>query len=164
MFNAEILNTTHCDGGFGAKIIPLDLTLLLKRRSASEDYFSHQMLGLQEENTWENLGNFQTHLVIVLVIAWILVFLSLIKGVQSSGKVVYFTALYPYVILVALFVRGVTLPGAQEGIDWYITPDWDRLLDIGTWGDAATQLFFSLGMSFGSLLTFASYNKLGESI
>ena len=48
---------------------------------------------------------------------------------------------------------------AVSGIQWYITPDWERLAEIGPWGDAATQLFYSLGMSFGTLLTFASYNK-----
>ena len=158
-FNADILNSTHCDGGYGANILPLDLTSSLKRRTASEDYFSHQMLGLKEDSTWENMGELQPHLIVTLVVAWFLVFISLIKGVKSSGKVVYFTALYPYAILVILFVRGVTLPGAVDGIYWYITPDWDRLLEIGPWGDAATQLFYSLGMAFGTLLTFSSYNK-----
>ena len=158
-FNADTLNSTHCDAGYGASILPLDLKSLLNRRTASEDYFSHQMLRLKDDSTWENMGQFQPHLIITLVIAWFFVFISLIKGVKSSGKVVYFTALYPYAILIILFVRGVTLPGAVDGIQWYITPDWDRLLEIGPWGDAATQLFYSLGMSFGTLLTFASYNR-----
>ena len=44
-------------------------------------------------------------------------------------QAVYFTAVFPYVILVILFFRGITLPGAGTGIKYFITPVWSRLLD-----------------------------------
>jgi len=37
------------------------------------------------------------------------------------------TALAPYVVLFILLVRGVTLPGAAEGIQYYLTPQWHKL-------------------------------------
>lgn len=75
----------------------------------------------------EETGEIQFSLAMCLLCAWIIVFLCLCKGVQSSGKVVYFTALFPYVVLVILFFRGVTLPGAKDGIMFYLTPVWKRL-------------------------------------
>ena len=65
-----------------------------------------------------------------LATCYILLFLTLWKGVASSGKVAYFTAIFPYIILITLLVRGVTLPGSVDGIMFYITPKWEELLNV----------------------------------
>jgi SNF family Na+-dependent transporter len=62
-----------------------------------------------------------------------------LKGVKSSGRVVYFTSFFPYVVLAALAIRGITLPGALDGIVYLFTLKWERLADPDIWTDAATQ-------------------------
>ena len=120
------------------------------------------MLGLEPDSSWSNVGGLKWELVVCLAAAWTIVCLCLIKGVQSSGKVVYFTALFPYLVLVILLIRGVTLDGAYDGIIFYVYPTEEKvanLQNIAVWSAAATQIFYSLGPSFGGLITMASYNK-----
>lgn len=132
------------------------------RTTASEDYYSKIVLGLDDDTTWSNYGGIKWDLALCLLAAWIIVGLSLIKGVQSSGKVVYFTALFPYFVLLCLLIRGAMLPGAVEGLNFYIQPKLESLLNIHVWSDAATQIFYSLGPAFGGLITLASYNKFNN--
>ena len=47
--------------------------------------------------------------------------------VYFCSQIVYFTVMFPYVVLCVLFIRGVTLPGAWKGILFYILPDWGQL-------------------------------------
>ena len=77
----------------------------------------------------------------------------------SIGKVVWITATMPYVLLTILLIRGVLLPGAMDGIRFYLVPDLKALLKPGVWIDAAVQIFYSVGAGFGVHLAYASYNK-----
>ncbi|NXK40421.1 SC6A5 protein, partial [Piprites chloris] len=74
-------------------------------------------------------GEIRWPLALSLFLAWVIVYASLAKGIKSSGKVVYFTATFPYVVLIILLIRGVTLPGAGDGIWYFITPKWEKLID-----------------------------------
>lgn len=64
-----------------------------------------------------------------LLFSWFCTYFAIWKGVKVTGKIMYFTATFPYVMLTALLVRGVTLPGASEGIRFYLEPKWEKVLD-----------------------------------
>merc|ERR1739838_554479 len=132
--------------------------------STSEEYWNYRVLRKDQSDGIGDPGNVLWDLTLCLLLSWIIVFLCLAKGVKGTAKVVYFTATFPYLILVILLVRGCTLEGAGEGIRFYVTPEWEKLKDPNVWSAAATQIFYSLGVSFGGLLTFASYNKFENNI
>jgi len=136
-------------------------------QSSAEQFWEKYILGLGPGFTQQNfgdLGGWKWDLPLALALSWAIVFLCLMKGVKSSGKVVYFTATFPYVVLIALLVRGVTLDGAHKGLEFLFIPKWEKLADITVWQNAASQMFFSLGVSWGGLIMFGSYNKFHNKI
>ncbi|KAJ3215888.1 hypothetical protein HK099_006156 [Clydaea vesicula] len=95
------------------------------------------------------------------VIMWIFVYLSIFKGVDLLGKVVYFTMGVPTVMLVVIVIRGVTLENAWRGMQFYIgTARFETLGQTDIWQGAIGQIFFSIGAGFGVFTAYASYNPL----
>ncbi|PAA68201.1 hypothetical protein BOX15_Mlig032869g1 [Macrostomum lignano] len=134
----------------------------LRRILASEEYFNREVLKVSGDIN--KFGSPDWKLVMCLLLSWIVIFLSMIRGIKSSGKVVYFTALFPYVILLIFFIRGVTLENAIEGIRFYIVPDFSALGKARVWKDAAGQIFFSLSCSWGGLMSLSSYNRFHNNV
>ena len=75
----------------------------------------------------EYFGGIRWQLLLCLVSAWIIVFFCVLRGIKTSGKVVYITATLPYVFLTILLIRGLLMPGAMDGIRFYIIPDFELL-------------------------------------
>ncbi|XP_066230975.1 sodium-dependent dopamine transporter isoform X1 [Saccopteryx leptura] len=129
------------------------------RTTPAAEYFERGVLHLHESRGIDDLGPPRWQLTSCLVLVIVLLYFSLWKGVKTSGKVVWITATMPYVVLFALLLRGITLPGAMDGIRAYLSVDFHRLCEASVWIDAATQICFSLGVGFGVLIAFSSYNK-----
>merc|ERR1719270_1852620 len=128
----------------------------------SDEFFHNFMLDISQGI--HDLGSIRWELALCLLLAWTIVYCALWKGIKSFGKLVYFTALFPYCILIILLVRPATLPGYMDGIAFYLTPKWEKLLEINVWADACIQIFFSLGVTWGGMITLASYNKFENNV
>merc|ERR1719318_624243 len=64
-----------------------------------------------------------------------------------------------FFLLVSWLVLGLTLPGAGDGLYYLFVPKWEKLASFTVWRRAAGQVFFSLGISWGGIIMFGSYNK-----
>ncbi|XP_054082933.1 sodium- and chloride-dependent glycine transporter 1 [Zeugodacus cucurbitae] len=126
-------------------------------RTPADEFFHFEILKIS--GSIEELGGLVWPLFYCLIFVWLSVYVCIIRGIKTVGKVVYFTAVFPFFILFVLFVRGITLPGAWKGILFYIKPEWSRLLDLKVWADAAIQIFFSLGPGWGGIVNMASFNN-----
>ncbi|XP_077197198.1 sodium-dependent proline transporter-like isoform X8 [Paroedura picta] len=125
---------------------------------------SEQVLGVVRSSGLGDPGAVRWPLALCLLLAWLVVFLCTLRGIRSSGKVVYFTATFPYLVIVVLIIRGATLEGSIDGVRFYLSADWSRLHSAQVWSDAASQIFYSLGIGFGGLLSMASYNKFDNNV
>ncbi|XP_037385280.1 inactive sodium-dependent neutral amino acid transporter B(0)AT3 [Talpa occidentalis] len=125
-------------------------------RSSAVSYFWYRRT-LNISADIADSGSVQWRLLVCLAASWALLYLCIIRGIESSGKAIYFTALFPYLVLTVFLVRGLTLPGATEGLIYLFTPNVNPP-EPRVWLDAATQIFFSLSLAFGGHIAFASYN------
>ncbi|XP_078336165.1 sodium- and chloride-dependent creatine transporter 1-like [Crassostrea virginica] len=113
---------------------------------------------IQITDSIENGGGLVPHLSVCLLLMWIVIYFCVWRGIKWSGKIVYFTATFPYVILFILLGRGLTLPGAGSGIMYFLKPDFSRLQDAQVWIDGGTQVFFSAAIALGAMISLGSYN------
>lgn len=120
------------------------------------EYWQHRVLKIS--SGIEDVGSLRWELVLCLILTWVICYFCVWKGIKSTGKAAYFTATFPYAMLVILLIRGVTLPGAIDGIIYYLYPDISRLSDPQVWMDAGTQVFFSYAIGLGFLTSLGSYN------
>ncbi|XP_047236465.1 sodium- and chloride-dependent GABA transporter ine isoform X3 [Girardinichthys multiradiatus] len=109
-------------------------------QSSSQQFFDHKLL--EKTSGIDEAGGLQWELFGCLLLSWIIIYLCIFKGVKSTGK----------------------LPGAKEGILYFVTPVWSKLFDVKVWINAAAQVFNSLGIAYGCMISMASYNKFNNNI
>jgi len=126
---------------------------------SSETQFFWFRTTLQSSDSIDNFELMNWKIFACLILAWTIVYLILMRGIASSGYVVYVTALFPYMVLTIFFFRGMTLKGATTGLAHMFTPKMSKLLEPTVWLDAANQVFYSFGLAFGSIISFGSYNN-----
>jgi NSS family neurotransmitter:Na+ symporter len=121
------------------------------------NFFLNNFLGVS--GSPEIIGGIRLPVLFGLLAIWICIFLILYKGVGRIGKVVLITVPLPWILLGLLTIRGLTLPGAIEGVSYYLTPNFSKLTDVNVWLAAYAQVFFSLSLAQGIMITYASYLK-----
>ncbi|XP_023323815.1 sodium- and chloride-dependent glycine transporter 2 [Eurytemora carolleeae] len=134
---------------------------------SSAQQFWNKVLLKQDKKGLEkfgDIGSIDLNLAFCLLLTWISVTVIVVNGVKISRKISYSTALFPYILLFILLVRGLTLEGSTQGLRILFNPKWSKLEELSVWRDAALQVFYSLGLSWGGLTMLGSFNKFNDRI
>ena len=76
------------------------------------------------------------------------------KGIEIACRI---TLPILMLLIVILVIRGATLPGAVDGLEFLFKPDWGALKDPSVWVAAYGQIFFSLSVGFAIMVSYSSY-------
>nr|KAF6411786.1 solute carrier family 6 member 16 [Rousettus aegyptiacus] len=98
-----------------------------------------------------------THLSVCLFVTWLITCISMIKGLKSSGKMLYVSVFLPYIIFFFLLIRSLMLKGAGFGLKHILSAKVSALYSLQVWRRTGNQLFLSLGSGFGSFTAISSY-------
>eukprot|EP00921_Rhytidocystis_pertsovi_P017418 GHVQ01027408.1.p1 GENE.GHVQ01027408.1~~GHVQ01027408.1.p1 ORF type:complete len:1047 (+),score=237.35 GHVQ01027408.1:966-4106(+) len=128
----------------------------------AQRYFDTDVVG-SDKHAFPSLRGY---VVLGLCVVWVCIFLALCQGVVSTGIIVYVTMTVPILLLVVLAVRGVMLEGSTEGLmqymgRWDLSVLWER---PEVWSKAAGQIYFSIGVGYGVMTSYASYNKPQQNV
>ncbi|XP_046367893.1 sodium- and chloride-dependent glycine transporter 2-like [Haliotis rufescens] len=128
--------------------------------SASEEFFRNQVLDISDGV--ENMGTLRWPLIGCLAVTFLSVYLCLLNGVKLSGKIVYVTVSCPYILILVFLVRSSSLPGAVDGVMFFIMPHFEKLIDPKVWMEALGLSLYQMGISYGFLITMAAHNPVNN--
>ena len=120
----------------------------------TKTFFNEQYL---QNNGTYSLGGIRWPIFLSLAAVWAIMYFCIFKGVKALGKVVVIMVLIPWFVLVVLVLRSVTLEGAVQGLEYYLEPNWEYLAHPDVWRAAFAQVFFSVTIAFGVMITYAGF-------
>ncbi|KAI6238022.1 Sodium-and chloride-dependent creatine transporter 1 [Aphelenchoides fujianensis] len=149
-------NTNNCINGkentTELRRIVANLTRYGQTTETSVEQFWERRV-LMSTDDLADFGGIQWELFGIMALAWCIVYFALSCTSAPS---------FPYALIIVLLLRGLTLPGAMTGISFYLTPNITKLSEATVWKDAGTQVFYSYGVGFGTLIALGSHNKFNH--
>ncbi|HIF9401552.1 TPA: sodium-dependent transporter [Photobacterium damselae] len=125
--------------------------------SDTNAFFFSEYLKLGEHSP-SQLGGFQLHIAIPMMIAWAITFAAIYSGVKGGierASKIMMPLLF--IMVLSLITRVVFLPGALDGLNYLFQPDFSKILDAKVWSAAYGQIFFTLSVGFAIMIAYSSY-------
>lgn len=118
--------------------------------------FFLEYLGLTDSAL--NFDGIRTNLILPFIVIWAVTAFIMYKGVSKGIETICKICLPVLMVLTCILViRGITLPGAVDGLEYMFKPDWTALLSSKVWVAAYGQIFYSLSIGFAIMLAYSSY-------
>jgi NSS family neurotransmitter:Na+ symporter len=121
----------------------------------AEGFFFGNILNISEGPA--QLGSPVWLTLLMLAIIWIVLYFIMWKGAGTIGKVALWTVSIPWALIVIILIRGLTLPGAVQGLNYYLTPDLAALGDPEVWFGALSQIAFTLSLGMAGMFAYGSF-------
>ncbi|XP_033754996.1 sodium- and chloride-dependent glycine transporter 2-like [Pecten maximus] len=128
--------------------------------SSVEEFWNYKVLDIS--TGLDDIGRLNWKYLLYLLGCHVIIWLSLVRSIQSIGKMMYVTAIAPIVLTFVIWIRALTLPGSTTGMAYFITPDFERLSHSEVWIEAAFMAFYTLGPAWGGLAMYGSHNKFTD--
>ncbi|XP_073913150.1 orphan sodium- and chloride-dependent neurotransmitter transporter NTT5-like [Castor canadensis] len=126
-------------------------------RTTPTTYFWYRKLLKATDEVEINTGLPILHLSACVFVTWLIICISMIKGLRSTGKMMYVLVLLPYLILFGLLIRSLLLDGAFFGLKNLLAAKVSALFSVDVWRRIGNQIFLSMGTGFGSFTAVSSY-------
>jgi NSS family neurotransmitter:Na+ symporter len=120
-------------------------------------YFFGNVLNLLNSTGPTDFIGLQWPVVGALAGVWVVLFFIMFKGARIIGRVAVWTVIIPWALLIVLLIRGLTLPGAAEGLNYYLAPDWGALTNPDLWFGAFSQIAFTLSLGMAGMFAYGSF-------
>jgi NSS family neurotransmitter:Na+ symporter len=139
----------------------------------TEEFFYRDILHVYNDDctqydTDSTMGDgtqFQWQVFLCLMLTWVICFFCVFQGIKIGGKVVWVTVPLPVLLVFIFVMNGFTLKNCDYGFRMYLkgyendeAPDINKKLQsAGMWSDACAQIFFTLSICIGCMISYASY-------
>ena len=124
----------------------------------AETYFLEEFLKVDSSSAWT--GDVVLPILLVMIAVWVACIFILARGINEGiGRITMFFVPVLIVLFLVMVVRALFLEGSADGLNAFFTPDWSVLTDTSVWIAAYGQIFFSLSIGLGIMITYASYLK-----
>lgn len=123
----------------------------------TQSFFFNDVLHIT--NSPDQIGGLNYFTVICLLSIWLITYFVLSKGIKTLSKVLLVTVPIPFILIVILAVRAVSMPGGAEGIEYFLKPKLSKIFSVDVWAAAASQVILSLSLGMGQMVAYSSMKK-----
>ncbi len=112
---------------------------------------------IKTTGTIKGFGSFSVPVLICLLVAWGLIYYCIRNGTKSVDKIIKYLIFLPVVCLIIMAAKGITMPGALDGLATFFIPDFSAFSNAGIWVDAIGQVFYSMSVMMAIMIAYGSF-------
>ncbi len=112
---------------------------------------------IKTTGTIKGFDTFSVPVLICLLVAWGLIYYCIRNGTKSVDKIIKYLIFLPVVCLIIMAAKGITMPGALNGLKTFFIPDFSAFSQADIWVDAIGQVFYSMSVMMAIMIAYGSF-------